>query len=161
MVSRPVSLDLLGNLFIFTPFPMKRFLAAILFVLYFTSTSGATIHIHYCMNELVSVSLSSEDEGNGLCTYCGMDKSKRLKRTGKQVSDCCKENKLSLKTDRDHRSGFSALDDNSFQTTLICPAYLTIASYKQSFSLITPGGNTGPPPLSQVRIYIVNCTFRI
>lgn len=139
---------------------MKKIFAAILFVLYFASSSGATIHIHYCMNELVGFSLNSQNESNGLCSYCGMEKGKLLKHTGKPVRDCCNEHKLSLKTDRDHRSGFSAMDCNSFRIEVIYPANPTIIFFNLYSSRPTHNYSRRPPPLSQP-IYIVNRTFLI
>ena len=156
-----ISFDILGNIFIFTPLPMKKILAFILFALYFTSSSGATFHIHYCMNELVGLSLTSADESNGICAYCGMEKGKLLKHTGKPVKDCCNEHKLTLKTDKNHRSGFSAMDCNSFQIELISPIQSTDTFFNVYSSPTVHDYSESPPPLSQSRIYIFHNNFRI
>ncbi len=59
---------------------MKRFVITVLAVFYLGVSSGATVHIHYCMGELIDWSLSSDETEK--CGNCGMDKSNSDK--------CCK-----------------------------------------------------------------------
>ncbi|HEY1009927.1 MAG: HYC_CC_PP family protein [Daejeonella sp.] len=59
---------------------MKRFFITVLAVFYLGVSSEATVHIHYCMGELIDLSFSSDKTEK--CGNCGMDKS--------SSENCCK-----------------------------------------------------------------------
>lgn len=63
---------------------VKKVLVILLLVMYSASTMGATIHMHYCMNQFAGWSFSSEKKEK--CSKCGM------KNTG-----CCKDEKKQFK----------------------------------------------------------------
>lgn len=50
---------------------MKKLIAAISLLVYFTATSGVVINSHYCMKKLVSVHLFENQSAE--CGLCGMD----------------------------------------------------------------------------------------
>lgn len=68
---------------------MKKFITAILAVLYLGTSFGATIHIHYCMGQLADWGLSHNKSKT--CPKCGMDK---VDKAGK---GCCKDEHKFLK----------------------------------------------------------------
>lgn len=72
---------------------MKRLLAIMLAVSYLCLSIGITVHIHYCMGQLVGISLV-EHEDDHHCPKCGMDKS-----TSK--SGCCKDEHKVFKSSGD------------------------------------------------------------
>ena len=74
---------------------MKKFFAAILAILYFATTTGATVHLHYCMDKLVEQSLWHSEKDQ--CSKCGMDKS--LEKKG-----CCKDEYKQVKVGNAHYS---------------------------------------------------------
>lgn len=59
---------------------MKKIAVILLLLVYSTTTFGATVHLHYCMDKLVGWSLwQSKDEA---CGKCGMKEKK---------GGCCKD----------------------------------------------------------------------
>jgi hypothetical protein len=52
---------------------MKKLLFAILAFTYLVATTGATLHMHYCMGRLAGTGLWKDDSGH--CGLCGMEKS--------------------------------------------------------------------------------------
>ena len=62
---------------------MKRGAALILLLLYFATSTGATINFHFCMGAIENISLPGNSEKN--CGKCGMEK-KTSPDTG-----CCKD----------------------------------------------------------------------
>ncbi len=76
---------------------MKKLITIIIAVLYMGAATGATVHLHYCMDKLVSSGLI-KDEG-GKCSKCGMNESKDC---------CCKDEQKLLKLDIDHKASETA-----------------------------------------------------
>ncbi len=70
---------------------MKRLLVSIIAVLYFAVSSGFTIHVHYCMGQIVSASVVPEASDEHHCTHCGMKKTKG-------GNGCCKEEQKIVKS---------------------------------------------------------------
>lgn len=68
---------------------MKKIVIIFLLVIYGSATIGATIHLHYCMNEYVGWSLWNSNKGKK-CGKCGMKEKK---------GGCCKDEKLQFKAE--------------------------------------------------------------
>lgn len=51
---------------------MKKFLVAILALLYLTTSTGATVHMHYCMGKLIDWGFTHSKKDS--CENCGMSK---------------------------------------------------------------------------------------
>jgi len=127
---------------------MKKILVSILAVFYLTSTVGATVHLHYCMDKLVNWSLN--DEGNK-CQKCGMEKD----------GNCCKDENKFVKNNIDQK-----VAESSFQliqmTAVASPAafihtteyYVTSITQENSF-------DHAPPRSNSVGIYLLNSVFRL
>jgi hypothetical protein len=126
---------------------VKKIFALILSIVYLTSSVGATVHLHYCMDKLVNWSL--KDEGDE-CKNCGMEKD----------GNCCKDEQKFVKNNLDqsitgaiqllqspatdtHFSFISFVDDHS---------YPIINEHPISHS---------PPTDDDIDILIHNCVFRI
>lgn len=132
---------------------MKKFIVAILAILYLGSATGTTVHLHYCMDKLVGWSLRSEKEDN--CNKCGMSKDLKKKSNG-----CCKDEhkQVKLKTDHKATESFKVLQiDHGVQTNL----YATLPSV--NFSTLTQENPLAhsPPRSTSSPVYILNCSFRI
>ena len=114
---------------------MKKFVVLLLLLVYGSATMGATIHVHYCMNQLVGWSLI--DSNDHPCQTCGMEKK----------GSCCKDSKAQIKLAADQQKSESSASANfnSYQFCLfpIVSDYLQIASTEpEARQLISR-----PPPL--------------
>jgi hypothetical protein len=63
---------------------MKKVITFLVLVFYLNSTIGATFHFHYCMGDLITISL--KDLGKEKCQKCGMDDTNN--------QDCCRNVKV-------------------------------------------------------------------
>src|SRR5258706_11405377 len=127
---------------------MKKFIVAILAVLYLGTSVGATVHLHYCMNKLVNWSLWAKKGDN--CSKCGMSK------TEKQASGCCKDEQKRVKVENDQKAGesYQMLQLNS----IVIPAtfYELPTVYLPSVTEKSPLSH-GPPRSGTIAEYIRNC----
>lgn len=129
---------------------MKRFLAFILLLVYFTSATGAVISTHYCGGKISSVTVKNTNKEK--CKIC---KAKEEKKKG-----CCKTEHKILKVDDTHKSV-----DLSYKFTV--SDYINTPSYYFQNEVSTVNdikvlraANTSPP-LRKVPVYLYNCVFRI
>lgn len=132
---------------------MKKVIIAILAILYISTSTGATIHFHYCMGKLVNWKL-----GNKLserCGKCGMKINHQSLNNG-----CCKDEFKQIKNDKDQKLSAAPLLvidpvcilSSDFHSELI-------AIVASSVSETYPVSNA--PPRSPEPIYIRNCVFLI
>jgi hypothetical protein len=127
---------------------MKKLCITILAALYLTTSTGAIIHMHFCMGELISWKLhNEEDPGN--CASCGM----------KSKGGCCEQKSKFVKLDQDQK--FSKLEPVSFtsQPQLEIPKHyyplqVIIDTRVEKF----PNTNS-PPGTNKIPLYIRNCIF--
>lgn len=131
---------------------MKRTLLMILAVFYLGVSSGATVHFHYCMGQLVKLGLSQPLKP--LCDFCKPTK-KSCEKT------CCKDDYKQAKIDKAQKTTAGV-----YQFKQI-PAVLQ-ATALWSFNFIAIPIETGKaslsnaPPLEQdIPAFIRNCTYRI
>ena len=128
---------------------MKKALASILAIVYLTSAVGATVHLHYCMDKLISWSLLKE-EGDK-CDKCGMEKD----------GGCCKDEDKVIKNNVDQNIAESAVQSIQVLSTA---SLLTFINTSENYfsSLIERHPICHAPPLIRAgEIYILNCVFRI
>lgn len=134
----------------FVPSAMKRFLVTILALVYFVSSSGAVLHLHYCMGRLKSWDLF--DAGKSNCGSCGMEKS------GK---GCCHDEQQLLLTEKDQQC-----TANNFQfpgtpfTTLATEfSYVSIV---YPLAVLPPAAIIPVPPNNSKQPLFLRCrNFRI
>jgi len=132
---------------------MKKLVVAILSFLYISTSSGATLQMHYCMDKLVDWSIGHNDEKN-TCNNCGMEKD------GKGKKGCCKDEQKQLKIEKDQKT-VAAFELTLSLATAIPVSYpvynfVGIPSVTEQFPL-----SNAPPRSPQLAAYIRNCTFRI
>ena len=128
---------------------MKKFLVAILAVLYLAVSSGATVNLHYCMGKLVSWDLSG-NKGDK-CPNCGM------KKTAK---DCCSDQHKLIKVNDGQKvsdiayqlTQFAAITANHYTGLPVLP----VASITAQNPL-----THAPPRSGKVALYLRNCIFLI
>jgi hypothetical protein len=131
---------------------MKKFIVTILAFLYLAATAGATIHFHYCMDELVNAGLWHSDDKK--CSRCGMEKSHE------NNNGCCKDEHKQVKLETDHK-GVPA-----YQLTEPGSAALPVPLFEiADINLPTVTGRNSlshaPPRRDEIAVYIRNCVFRI
>jgi hypothetical protein len=115
------------------------------------TSTGATIHLHYCMGKMVGMKLWHSNTGK--CGNCGMKKSTA------SAKKCCKDVHKTVKLENAHHKK----TDNGFQfakVAAITPVYhiehskVFITAAEQEF----PVSNAPPRSLP---IHILHCTYRI
>jgi hypothetical protein len=137
---------------IFADNKMKKLLITVLAVFYLGASSGATVHFHYCMGELIEWGLSNDSsEGTDDCSNCGMKKG--------ISEDCCKDQKQELKIKDSQKAPLSIFQAKIFamepiiHTILHVKALPPVSEY-YSFNNSVP--RTGKTP-----VFIRNRNFRI
>ena len=129
---------------------MKKIVVILLLLIYGSATMGATIHMHYCMNELVGWSLW-HGEKDKECGKCGMKEKK---------GGCCKDEHKQVKLKTEHQKSATA----QYIQFLDVPALTTpVADFSfeiKPASLAFPVSNA-PPKIPRERLYILHCVFLI
>ncbi len=132
---------------------MKKIIVAILALMYITTSTGATIHMHYCMGELADWGIGRNNSKT--CGKCGMDKS------DEKDNGCCKDEEKDIKLKTDHqKAGFTG-----FINTLAAPAISTpVPDFNfQPFLQITESHRTcnAPPDIGDIKLHVLYCVFLI
>ena len=140
---------------------MKKVFVAILAFLYLGSSVGATVHLHYCMNKLVSWGFGENKSNKKACPFCGMAKKTNGNHCARHTNGCCKDEQKFIKVEKDQKAsvfGYSFLkhfDDlisYSVGTTSVYNAFSPVLEYTTSHA---------PPFKEKVPVFIRNCVFRI
>ena len=132
---------------------MKKIIIAILAIIYMGTSTGATIHMHYCTGKLVSMGILPVT--NNKCGKCGMEKTE-LKSNG-----CCKDEYKQIKIEKDQKATEFAV--KSVQSVAVEMPVSFFEIPFDNFSSLTeknPYGNA-PPRSAVVAVYIRNCVFLI
>jgi hypothetical protein len=129
---------------------VKKTVVILLMLIYGSATMGATVHLHYCMDELVGWSLwHSENEE---CGRCGMKEDK----TG-----CCKDEHKHFKLKADHQKAATA----AFITNIVAPAVITPTTDFdfQPFLPVTESYSPchAPPDIGLTKLHVLHCVFLI
>ena len=140
---------------------MKKFLVTILALVYLTSSVGATVHLHYCMDKLVTWGLGHEKSGKKSCPNCGMSKSTTDKHCAKESKGCCKDTQKQVKLENDQK-----LSEASFKLAKIFAEIISSAfpnfSFKYVSSISVEYPVTHAPPLTEyIPLFVLNCVYRI
>lgn len=145
---------------------MKRFLIILFTFFYFTATSGVTVHMHYCMNELVKVNFGqTEKENCRKCSSAEATKADKCNKCGnKKVTskDCCQDKQGQLKIEKNQQASQSLYKIGDFHA-------ITLFHYPGTFQNLFISSNekvglplnNAPPLKGSVSTFILNCTFRI
>ena len=133
-------------------FNVQKFFSAILILLYCSTTTGATLQMHYCMGDLVERNFFHNETEP--CSNCGMEKEKS------EESGCCKNENEFVKADH-----FQLAPDASFSIlqSLSLPISISYIDVPVAFSSITEENPTSnaPPDKAGIAIYKRNCVYRI
>lgn len=140
---------------------MKKFLVTILALVYLSSSIGATVYRHYCMDKLVAWGLGDEKKNKKSCPYCGMDKTSQDKHCVEESKGCCKDEQSVVKLQNDQK-----ISEASFQFSQIPVEAITPSIFDDSFEYVSSITEDNPlshaPPRTQnVSLFVLNCDFRI
>lgn len=132
---------------------MKRALLTILTIFYLGVSSGATLHFHYCMGELVKLSLLSEQKKS--CDFCGMS-SKEI-----QEKSCCKDNFSEAKVDQSKENSETVYQFKQLQQVILNKTLSEVNYHPLPIETGKAALSNAPPSLSDIPVFILNCTYRI
>ena len=132
---------------------MKKFLIAILAFLYISSSTGATLYMHYCMGELASAGLGNLTTKT--CDNCGMEKA------GQKGKDCCKDESKFFKGQIDQAATVSVYHLLQPIAIALPVSYFEIPSGDICSIAAEYPISHAPPQISSVAVYIRNCVFLI
>ena len=126
---------------------MKKIFVSILAIFYLASSVGATVHLHYCMDKLISWSLLKSNGDK--CGKCGMDKD----------GGCCKDEHKFVKNSFDQKATESSIEAIKFFPVASPVAVFNISEF---YSFLSHEYSVShAPPVNGREIYIRNCVFRI
>ncbi len=126
---------------------MKKGIAAILLLFYFSFSTGVIVSYHYCMDELDSLQLG--DKTTEICGNCGM----HTDDTG-----CCNDEVKIFKIQDEQQTAAVSF---KFETTLAIVEPLPTWNEGSVNSTHQLFANNHSPPLSKQDTYLQNCVFRI
>ncbi len=132
---------------------MKKLIVTILALIYITTSTGATIHLHYCMGQLADWGL--EADKSKTCGSCGMAKNDQKK------DDCCKDEHKFLKNHTDQKYAEAGLHLMQLLAIALPPSFF---EFQVNYFPPLTGGNPmshAPPRGASVAVYIRNCVFLI
>ena len=132
---------------------MKKFAAAILAIFYLSTSTGANIHMHYCMGEMADWGLGHNKSKT--CGNCGMEKS------SEKDNGCCKDEHKFVKNTTDQKIVESSLQFTEIFGNSIVPDYPELPSIKLSSLTEENPVSNAPPRSSGIAVYILNRTFLI
>lgn len=140
-------------------FPVKKFFATILAVVYLSTSMGATVHLHYCMGKLFSWGLTDHDTQN--CGQCGMPKNTKDGHCMAIKDGCCKDKQAVVKLDKDQKTSEFAykFQNPAFEAIPVSPVQ-PVSTYIVSYITGYPTTNA-PPDRGKVPVFLRNCNFRI
>jgi hypothetical protein len=132
---------------------MKRALLILLSVFYLGIASGATVHFHYCMGELVRLGLTEPKESN--CNTCGMTPKEGSKKS------CCKSDYKQAKVDKSQKNTPSYFEFKQMPVVVVNAMIWETSQNPVPFELGKAALSNAPPEGLPVPVFIRNCTYRI
>lgn len=132
---------------------MKNFIAAIVALLYISTSTGAAIHMHYCMGKLADWSLARNTSKS--CGKCGMEKS------AKKVNGCCTDEHKFFKNNADQKIGEVSFPILRALVSLLPVSFFELPSVNILLVSQDYPVSHGPPLISSIPIFILNRTFLI
>lgn len=132
---------------------MKKFILTILAFVYISSSTGASIHMHYCMGKLADWGIGQND--SKACGKCGMEKA------GEKDKGCCKDEHKFVKGNTDQKAVEAGLQSIQLTSVALPVSYIEIpVPYFSSVTEQNPLSHA-PPRSAGVAVYIRNCVFLI
>ena len=130
---------------------MQRLIVTILAIFYMGTSTGATIHLHYCMAKMAGMRLWHPDTGK--CGNCGM------KNCTARAKKCCKDVHKMVKLENGHHKS-SESGVWFFPVVTIMPVSF-IEYSKVSIPSAAWEFPVSHAPPRKLPIHILHCTYRI
>jgi len=132
---------------------VRKIIVVILALVYISSSTGAMLHLHYCMGKIVDWDLGQKK--SKICSGCGMKKDDRANNR------CCKDEHKFIKNVTDQKiteSGFQLirLISEVFPTSFDEILHNNFSTLKEENPI-----SHAPPRSSGVAVYVRNCVFLI
>jgi hypothetical protein len=132
---------------------MKKFMVAILALLYIGTSTGATLHMHYCMGQLADWGLGQNKSKT--CGKCGMDKSEE------KDNGCCKDEHKFIKNITDQKTVEAGFQFLQLIAVALPVSFVEIPLVNISSVTEENPISHAPPRTGSVAVYIRNCVFLI
>lgn len=132
---------------------MRKSLALIVAIVYLSTTTGATIHMHYCMGKLADWGLGHNRSKT--CGNCGMEKSEE------KDNGCCKDEQKFVKNDNDQKTAEALVITFASQVIDLLIEYFSVLDIPVSSVTEKYPVSHAPPRSNGVAVYIRNCSFLI
>jgi hypothetical protein len=132
---------------------VKKAVAIFLFWVYGITSVGATIHFHYCMDELVGCTLGYHEDDGKICNRCGMEENE---------GSCCRNEYRVCKINIDQTKPFWS-PQLSTLTKDYCDHFfnINISSHKAPIDLYTYGLEDPPKFTPNRRLHLLFGVFLI
>ena len=131
---------------------MKRIATFILLIIYFVTSTGATMHYHYCMGEVAGSSIWKDTEKK--CGKCGMEKEES------EDNGCCKDERQWIKIENDQKNNKAQPEFSKLEPGEISFVFLISTFFTSQFCL-PPGESKARLRSHEIPTYLLNCVFRI
>ena len=140
---------------------MKKLLVTILALVYLTASVGATVHLHYCMDKLVSWGFAHEKSDKNSCPYCGMNKTAGDKHCSQESKGCCKDEQKQIKGEKDQKISENGFDVSKLAIQSVTHSSLTVDNVNVFTTSIEYPLTHAPPRSKTISLFVRNCVFRI
>ena len=132
---------------------MKKILAVILSIVYMSTSTGANIHMHYCMGKLADWGLGHNNSKT--CGECGMEKSEE------KDNGCCKDEHKFVKNEGDQKIAEAGFQMMQLTSVALPVSFFEIPVINNPSVTEENPISHAPPRSSGVAVYILNRTFLI
>ncbi len=127
-------------------------MVTILALVYLASSTGAVMHLHYCMGKLAETSFSKNN--NATCGKCGM-------KTSKKKGGCCKDESKFIKNEQDQKLSLTQFEFQQQAIALLPIATCVLPEAKLSNQLLITNAPNAPPDIHAPSVYLRVCSFLI
>ena len=132
---------------------MKKFIVAILALVYISSSIGVTLHMHYCMGKVINMGLAENESSK--CSKCGMEKSLEKNR------GCCKDKLQFLKNDTDQKTTEPAAKQVALISVALPASFIEITNSNLPAVIFKNPVIYSSRRSAAVAVYIRYCVFLI
>ncbi|WP_462251513.1 HYC_CC_PP family protein [Ferruginibacter sp.] len=132
---------------------MKKVFIAILAIIYITTSTGAVLHMHYCMGELADWGLGHNE--SAICGKCGM---KEVKGSNK---GCCSHEQKLIKNVADQKTTQPAFQMAPIIAVAVPVSFIEIPSNNYPYPGKEIPVKYGLIRTDGVAVYIRHCVFII
>jgi len=129
---------------------VKKAVVIFLLLIYGSTSVGATVYSHYCMNKFVSLSFSQNNEDDK-CGNCGMKGN---------IEGCCKDKYKQIKLKEEHQKTTFSQNFHLYYLFVNENSFKCFDIHEKFESLIPPISINSPRVLRE-RLYILNSVFLV